>query len=172
MTPPPTEPEAATDAGAGAEGGPPPAAYRAPLRALYADLDAAVASRGPVCRLSGRCCRFTEYDHTLFLSVPEAELLLADAPPPARPLDPGATCPWQDARGRCTAREARPLGCRVYYCDPAFAPHAPELSEAYIGRLKRLADEHGWPWGYAPLHHHLRRAEAEGRFPADPGAPA
>ena len=37
-----------------------------------------------------------------------------------RPLDQGATCPWQDSRGHCTAREARPLGCRVYYCDPAF----------------------------------------------------
>src|SRR3954452_19573866 len=93
---------------------------RAALHALYAALDEEVARLGPVCRLSGRCCRFAEYDHTLFVSAPEMAVLLADAPPPSRPLDDGETCPWQDTKGRCTAREARPLGCRVYYCDPTY----------------------------------------------------
>ena len=74
--------------------------FRDALRALYAELDAEVAAaRARSAELSGRCCRFAEYDHTLFLSAPEAALLLADAPPPSRPLDDGATCPWQDARG-------------------------------------------------------------------------
>jgi hypothetical protein len=139
--------------------------FRAPLRALYRELDEAVAAHGPVCRLSGLCCRFAEYDHTLFLSEPEAALLLADAPPPVRPLDDGATCPWQDDHGRCTAREARPLGCRVYFCDPAYQGHAPTLSETYLARLKRLCEAHGLAWNYAPLHHHLRRAELPGRTP-------
>lgn len=134
------------------------------LRALYADLDADVAALAPACGLSGRCCRFTEYDHTLFLSAPEAALLVAGAPATSRPLDDGATCPWQDRAGRCTAREARPLGCRVYFCDPAYQDHAPALSEKYIGRLKRLVDALGLPWDYAPLHRHLKRAEAEGRL--------
>jgi hypothetical protein len=162
MTPPPPDHDAPV----------PLSRYREQLRALYAGLDEAVAGIGPTCRLSGRCCRFAEYGHTLFLSAPEAELLLADAPPPARPFDDGATCPWQDARGRCTAREARPLGCRVYYCDPAFEPHASALSEAFIARLKQLTDELGLSWGYAPLHHHLRRARDVGRFPANPGVTA
>ncbi len=30
-------------------------------------------------------------------------VLIADAPHPVRPLDQGATCPWQDGHGRCTA---------------------------------------------------------------------
>ena len=93
-------------------------------------LDAAVARLGPVCRISGRCCRFREYGHTLFLSAPEADYLLSEAPAPVRPLDDGETCPWQDVRGRCTARDARPLGCRVYFCDPAYQDAAPELSRA------------------------------------------
>jgi Fe-S-cluster containining protein len=135
------------------------------LRALYADLDAEVSRRGASCALSGRCCRFAEYGHTLFLTAAEAALLLDEAPPPSRPLDDGETCPWQDARGRCTARDARPLGCRVYFCDPAFQAQAPELSEAYIARLRRLADEFGLPWQYAPLHDHLRQARDDGRFP-------
>jgi Fe-S-cluster containining protein len=135
------------------------------LRILYRDLDAEVALAGPTCELSGRCCRFLEYGHTLFLSAPESEYLIAHAPPPARPLDEGATCPWQDVQGRCTAREARPLGCRVYYCDPSYQETAQELSERYIARLKRLADSLGLAWGYAPLHRHLHAAVAAGRFP-------
>ena len=142
--------------------------FRAPLKALYRALDAEIDQLLPVCRLSGRCCRFQEYGHTLFLSSLEADLLLADAPQPIRPLDDGASCPWQDAQGRCTAREARPLGCRAYFCDPAYQPFASELSESFIQRLKRLADSLELPWHYAPLHQHLRRAEAGGRFPSRP----
>jgi hypothetical protein len=158
----------ATSASAG-PGVPDADRLRGPLSALYAELDEAIARLGPVCRLSGRCCRFAEYDHTLFLSHPEALVLLADAPPPARPLDDGATCPWQDDRGHCTAREARPLGCRVYYCDPNHQDRAPELSEAFLGRLKALTRELDLPWDYAPLHRHLRAAREAGRFPAAGG---
>jgi len=140
------------------------AEIRAKLSALYRELDAAVAALGPVCQLSGRCCRFKEYGHTLFLSAPEAQLLVADAPPPPGRLDHGESCPWQDARGRCTARDARPLGCRVYFCDPSFETIAPELSETFLARLKELAMRHDWPWNYAPLHHHLRQAQSEGQL--------
>jgi hypothetical protein len=137
---------------------------RAELQSLYRDLDRAVAEHQPACTLSGRCCKFKEYDHTLFLSAPEAVLLVADAGPPSRPLDDGATCPWQDERGRCTAREARPLGCRVFYCDPRYAPAMPGITEAFLARLKRLAERHSWPWDYARLHQHLEQARAEGRL--------
>jgi hypothetical protein len=145
--------------------------FRQPLRLLYAALDAEVARIGPVCRLSGRCCRFAEFDHTLFVSAPEAALLLADAPNPAGPLDEGASCPWQDARGHCTARDARPLGCRVYYCDASYQAHAHALSETFIARLKHLVDDLDLPWNYAPLHRHLHEARDQGRFPTPhPGA--
>lgn len=141
---------------------------REPLAVLYAELDAAVAGLGPVCAVSGRCCRFEEYGHTLFLSEPEAAILVADAPAPVRPLDAGLTCPWQDVAGRCTAREARPLGCRVYFCDPAFQEHAPILSEEYLGRLKAIVAGRGWPWGYAPLHRHLAAAVDRGELRPPP----
>jgi hypothetical protein len=144
------------------------AQLREGLRDLYAELDADVARRGPACRLSGRCCRFEEYGHTLFLSAPELAVLLADAPAPSRPLDDGATCPWQDDRGRCTAREARPLGCRVYFCEPTYQDDAQELSERYIARLKQLTDRLGLPWSYAPLHRHLHAARDRGHFPGGP----
>lgn len=143
-----------------------PAPFRAAVREVYRELDEAVAALAPVCAVSGRCCRFVEYEHTLFLSAPEAAILLADAPPPSRPLDDGATCPWQDARGRCTAREARPLGCRVYFCDPKYAPHGPDLAEGAIARLKRVVEALDLPWDYAPLHRHLRAAAAARDYPS------
>lgn len=127
----------------------------ADLRDLYKQVDAEVARLGPVCQLSGRCCRFKEYGHTLFVSTPEIQLLLDGAPRPQRPLDGGETCPWQDVRGHCTARDCRPLGCRVYYCDPAYEPSAHSLSERDVAGLKALTDKHGLTWNYAPLHRHL-----------------
>ena len=139
----------------------------AELRALYKELDAEVAELGPVCQLSGRCCRFKEYGHTLFVSTPEVQLLLAHAPDPCRPLDGGDTCPWQDSRGHCTARDCRPLGCRVYYCDPSYERFAYDLSERYIRRLKELTEKHGLPWNYAPLHRHLELARARGSYSMD-----
>ncbi len=139
--------------------------FRSELHAIYAALDADVAALAPRCELSGRCCRFREYDHTLFLSAPEAALLLEEAGPTSRPLDEGATCPWQDGAGRCTARNARPLGCRVYFCDHSFQEHLSPLSEMYLTCLKSLVKRLNLPWNYAPLHVHLRLANEEGRLP-------
>jgi Fe-S-cluster containining protein len=145
--------------------------FRDELRAVYGALDAEIARLAPVCVASGRCCRFAEYGHTLFVSAVEFAFLLEDGPAPSRELDEGATCPWQDAQLRCTAREVRPIGCRVYFCDPSYEPHASGVSETAIADLKRRVDQHGRPWNYAPLHHHLRIAALEGNFPAPGAAP-
>jgi hypothetical protein len=52
---------------------------RAEVLRLYQEVDRQVAAAGPVCVASGRCCRFKEYGHTLFLSNLEADVLLAQA---------------------------------------------------------------------------------------------
>ena len=118
---------------------------------LYREVDREVAAAGPVCVASGRCCRFKEYGHTLFVSQIEADVLLADAPPYDSAAVTADFCPFQKGN-LCTAREPRPLACRIYYCDPNYQEKAGELSEKYLRELKRLADEHGAGWRYAPLH--------------------
>jgi Fe-S-cluster containining protein len=122
---------------------------------IYEEVDRTVRAAGPVCVASGRCCRFKEYGHTLFLSNLEAEVLLHDAPP----YDPAQVtpdyCPFQQGN-LCTARDPRPLGCRVYYCDPAYQEKSNDISETYLRRLKELAQAHDLPWRYAPLHHFLQ----------------
>jgi hypothetical protein len=123
---------------------------------VYAEADAAVAAAGPRCDASGRCCRFTEYGHTLFISHFEAEILLDDAPPFAQPVSRDG-CPFQIG-GLCTARETRPLGCRIYFCDPAYEVRMSEITEACVAKLKAIADEYGTGWEYGPLHHFLNAA--------------
>src|SRR5204862_7872513 len=117
-----------------------------------------------------RCCRFKEYGHTLFLSQIEADVLLAAAPP----YDPAAVtadfCPFQQGH-LCTAREPRPLGCRVYYCDPTYQEKGAAMREKYLRRLKELADEHGAGWRYAPLHVFLREGRPLKEAPADVSCP-
>jgi hypothetical protein len=138
---------------------------RAQVLAVYAAADAAVAAAGPRCDASGRCCRFTEYGHTLFISNLEAEVLLDSAPPYDKPVS-GDFCPFQ-VDNLCTAREPRPLGCRVYFCDPTYQETGTAISETSLRRLKVLAEAHGIGWRDAPLHHFLN--EAEGRGPAPAG---
>lgn len=120
---------------------------------LYTEVDAEVAQAGPVCVASGRCCRFKEYGHTLFLSDLEAQILLDSAPAYERPVS-AEFCPFQKDN-LCTAREPRPLGCRVYFCDPSYQETQQHLTEKYLHRLKAMADENHLPWHYAPLHHFL-----------------
>jgi hypothetical protein len=124
---------------------------------LYKEVDREVAAAGPVCQASGRCCRFKEYGHVLFLSNLEAEVLLASAPEYQQPVSP-EFCPFQKDL-LCTAREPRPLGCRVYYCDPSYQERAGQITEKYLARLKSLAIECGVSWRYAPLHHFLNHPE-------------
>lgn len=126
---------------------------------VYARVDAAIAQAAPRCDASGRCCRFGEYGHTLFISSFEAEILLETAPAYSQPVSRDA-CPFQ-IENLCTARSERPLGCRIYFCDPAFQSQQSDITESAIRELKRIADDHGTGWRYAPLHEFLNEAARE-----------
>lgn len=123
---------------------------------VYQEVDRDVAAAGPVCVASGRCCRFKEYGHVLFLSNLEADVLLAQAPSYEQPVSPDF-CPFQKEK-LCTAREPRPLGCRIYYCDPTYQEAANAITEKHLRRLKELANDYGVEWQYAPLHYFLNRS--------------
>ena len=124
---------------------------------LYQELDREVAEAGPICVASGRCCRFKEWGHVLFLSNLEAEVLLESAPAYDTPVS-ADFCPFQKEK-LCTAREPRPLACRVYFCDPNYQNRSQEITENYLRRLKDLAEEDEVPWCYAPLHQFLNEVK-------------
>lgn len=142
-------------------------ATRLELDSLYAELDALIAADGPICRASGRCCRFREYGHTLFLSRLEAERLLEEGWAGATEVTP-EKCPYQ-VDGLCSARERRPMGCRVYYCDGSFQERGRELAEDFVGRLKRLHDRLGRDWDYRPLHSFLGEVGRKSKDGSRPG---
>lgn len=127
------------------------------VRSMYTEVASEVAAAGPQCDASGRCCRFKEYGHTLFISSLEAEVLLESAPPFEQPVSRDF-CPFQ-VENLCTAREPRPLGCRVYFCDPSYQDTGSGITEKYLRRLKELAEEFDLPWRYAPLHEFLNEAQ-------------
>ena len=129
---------------------------RAGLLDIYARVGEEIAAAAPVCEASGRCCRFLEFGHRLYLSRTEAELLLEEGLPAGSTVDE-AGCPFQVGK-LCTARERRPLGCRVFFCDPNYAGRAEEFSERYIAELKQLHLDTGTEWEYGPLHEFLREA--------------
>jgi Fe-S-cluster containining protein len=134
---------------------------------IYCEADREVAAAGPVCVASGRCCRFKEYGHVLYLTSLEADVLLDGAPPYERPVSE-EFCPFQKDK-LCTAREPRPLACRVYFCDPAYQERCQEITEKYLRRLKEVAQEFGIDWRYAPLHVFLNEATGT-RLPPHPGS--
>src|SRR5690349_17711 len=103
------------------------------VAAVLAEADADIAARKPVCRASGRCCKFEEYGHRLYVTAAEMAYFAKHQAPGAAPETTGERrvvvslpqffagnaprgCPYQ-VDGLCTAREARPLGCRLYFCD-------------------------------------------------------
>src|SRR6266849_9577594 len=125
---------------------------------MYREVDRAVTAAGPICVASGKCCRFKEYGHTLYLSNLEADILLSHAPPYEQPVA-ADFCPFQK-ENLCTAREPRPLGCRVYFCDPGYQETGNQITEKYLQKLKALSLEKGVDWLYAPLHHFLNNPRA------------
>jgi Fe-S-cluster containining protein len=127
------------------------------LGELYADLDAELGRLATRCELSGRCCDFPRSGLTLFATDLELRWL-RERTPAGRNDDP-ALCPhWQ--AGRCEARDGRPLGCRLYFCDAAKAAELDDLSVRFHARLKRIHDETGVPYRYGPF---LPRVRAPSR---------
>jgi Fe-S-cluster containining protein len=122
---------------------------------IYREVDQAVKEAGPICVASGRCCRFKEYGHVLFVSNLEAEVLLAEAPPYQAPVS-ADFCPFQKDK-LCTAREPRPLACRIFFCDPNYQETGNRLTEEHLQRLKELARANDIEWRYAPLHEFLNQ---------------
>ncbi len=115
--------------------------------ALYAEVDADIAARNPVCTNRGVCCKFAQYGHRLYVTDVElAHFVQGQSEAWREPEDSGA-CPYQ-IEGRCTAREHRPLGCRVFFCDPASGEWQGPVYEAYLARLKQLGEQLGVPYRY------------------------
>lgn len=123
---------------------------RVALRAIYARADEEASARPELaCELSGRCCRFAQHGHELFLTRLEVDEMVAWGG--ARPADP-ERCPWLD-RGLCQNRAGRALACRTYFCSDEAS--AAEVTERFHAAIRALHEEHGIPYEYRSLFEHM-----------------
>ncbi|MBN1489860.1 MAG: hypothetical protein JXA69_08080 [Phycisphaerae bacterium] len=116
------------------------------MAAFYEILDAAIAAHEPLCQNRGDCCRFDEYGHNLFVTPLEAAYFLAKHGPSGTTEATGG-CPYQ-IDGRCRARAGRPLGCRVFHCDPNAQTWQSPLTEEHLAKLRALHERLGVPYAY------------------------
>lgn len=119
------------------------------------ELARATNARRPICHASGRCCKFEEFGHRLYVTGFETAWLIRQLPPDSSltsvALDAAIArggCPFQHAT-RCTVHPLRPLGCRVYFCDPTAQAWQHEIYEALLRSLRSLHDRHTIPYEYA-----------------------
>ena len=119
------------------------------LRALYRALDARLGAMGVECRACGKCCDFARNDYRLYASFLERALVAASHGPPR--LTATGCCGFL-AEERCSIHACRPLGCRAFFCSPAYKPQEQDVYHAFQERLRALSDRHGLPWDYAPFY--------------------
>jgi Fe-S-cluster containining protein len=140
------------------------AALVAAVDAVYSELADAIASRGPVCEMSGHCCNFAQWDHRLYVTSPEVVHFVAgwrwklSADQRARlwarmcqansdGSAPLAVCPLQTGR-ICGAHGIRPMGCRLFFCEPGAERWGRPLYESLHARLKSFCETYSLPYAY------------------------
>jgi Fe-S-cluster containining protein len=115
---------------------------------LYAELRVDIDARRPLCVISGRCCKFDEYGHRLYVTTMELATFVrrrGEAPIPAG-TDPGS-CPFQSNK-LCGVHAIRPFGCRMFFCDATATDWQQAAYERYHAKLKQLHEELAVPYMY------------------------
>lgn len=127
------------------------------MRDLYARADDDIAAHRPICINRGACCKFGQFGHRLYVTEVELEYFATHEPAPSREvLKRDDACPYQ-VDGMCMARDHRPLGCRVFFCDPAARDWQGPLYERYLAELKQAGSDLGIDYRYGEWLAGLRR---------------
>jgi hypothetical protein len=130
--------------------------------AFYHEVDRRIETQGLRCRNCGRCCDFGRCGHRLFVtSVELAYFVWGQGGAVRSPA--GRCCPYQEG-GACVARGHRPVGCRLFFCDPQSREWQARQYEDLRARLVGLHEEFGVGYAY------VEWLEALGRLSAMAGA--
>jgi Fe-S-cluster containining protein len=141
---------------------PPSAETREAMVRLYEEVDASLAPAAAACRACGRCCRFKPGGIILFASALELAYLVAEAAARTSQRRSGDSwrCPYQRGK-RCSARRARLLGCRTYFCQAEARAGGERIYAEALREIQRIAEGQG-PWWYGPARLYLERALRRG----------
>jgi Fe-S-cluster containining protein len=139
---------------------------RAAVRRVHDDLQAEIDRRSPRCDASGRCCRFEQFGHRLYVTTIELAAFISQVRPNDGSADPEpGGCPFQ-VGGWCSVHSIRPFGCRIFFCDASSEQWQREQYEGFHTRLKRLHDELDVPYRYVEWRQALRELGLGQRPPA------
>lgn len=119
---------------------------RSAMTQFFDEADRRISAQPATCWNRGLCCRFGEYGHRLYVTALEVCYYLATGAMPPPPT--GDVCPHA-VEGMCHARDRRPLGCRIFFCDVAAQYWQGPLTEELLGRLRDLHAKLDVPYFYA-----------------------
>jgi len=122
------------------------------LRSIHLEAAEETRRQRPLCIASGDCCHFERFGHRLYVTGLETAWTLRHlgGPPSWPSLQAGAQrgdCPYLHG-GQCSIHSARPLGCRLFFCDPLATAWQQDLSERLLARVRRLHDALSLPYRY------------------------
>ncbi len=101
-----------------------------------------------LCSVCGKCCKFKEFGHLLFVTGPELIFLAANRDDKLRKM-PDDICPY-NKWGKCTVYRHRFSGCRIYNCH-ADKDFQAVLSESAVKKLKSICETFDIPYRYTDL---------------------
>lgn len=122
----------------------------AEVRGLYAEIQGEIDRKRPLCVMSGRCCRFEEYGHRMFVTTAELGAFMAELGEELGDVErngPQGGCVFQTGK-ICRVHRIRPMGCRVFFCDPGAQEWQKEVYERYHARLKEIHERLEIPYCY------------------------
>lgn len=114
---------------------------------FYDQLDRTIAGHGPTCWNHGSCCKFGEFGHKLFVTTVELAYFVRGNLDDWRPPATEDSCPFQ-VQGKCTARAHRPMGCRIFFCDPDAQDWQNDEYEKQLRTLKAISAASGVDYRY------------------------
>lgn len=122
---------------------------RAAVESIYTHLQRQIDSRKPLCNTSGRCCRFDEFGHRLYVTTMELATFVYGLEMSTRDaqLSDSSGCPFQ-IQGLCSVHPIRPFGCRIFFCDASSAIWQQEQYERFHTQLKSLHEALNVPYRY------------------------
>jgi Fe-S-cluster containining protein len=117
------------------------------MKQLYESADLFITDQKPTCWNHGDCCQFEKYGHRLYVTSIELAYFRQGHRDNWLTPNGSGSCPHQIG-GRCMAREHRPLGCRIFFCDPNAQAWQGPLYERSIVELKRMGSALGIEYRY------------------------
>ena len=118
-----------------------------------------IESFDPDCKACGNCCDFANFGHRLYVSTGELANLISQSPIDADEIE-HLKCPYQQ-NDLCLARNARPLGCRLFFCDEKINDQYQQIYEDCYAKIKQAHLKFSTAYNYIELSTGLKIYSSE-----------